>query len=805
MIGILTEKPSAMRNFAKALGGTRGMYNGEEYILVAARGHLYEFSKPEQQVAPALVSQYKSWALDNLPWKEQDFQWKREKKKDTATTIQTIQSTLSQCDEIVIATDVDPTGEGELLAWEILDEANIRAKKYSRMYFDDESVKQVQKAFVSRKQIPSMLQDMDYVKALYRSKWDFLSMQFTRVATMCGDGKSVLRQGRLKSSMVSITGDGLNALAGYKKIPFYQNRFRDENGNVFSNPDEPSFPDKKQVPKTYVDSAVIVDKKEKKATAPPKLLDLSTLSSILSGKGVKAKDVLSVYQKMYEAQIVSYPRTEDKVITPEQFDELLPKIDAIATVVGIDPGLLTHRTPRSSHVKTGGAHGANRPGPNVPKSLDDLNQYGKCAPMIYQILAQNYLATLAEDYEYEHQTGHLEKYPAFVGTANVPMKMGYKLVFSAMDEDEEVDSGKGLGTMASPFVHEGFPPKPPTPTMKWLMKQLEKHDVGTGATRTSIYADVTSDCTQYPLLKETRGKLSMTQYGEMSYLLLKDTHIGNLKITEDLQQDMRDIVAGKANPEECLHRMQQLVMDDIETMKKNSVVMRKELGVMEKVEKEKFTGMWNGKAVSFTREWSGHRFTDEECEALCNGEEIEVLGLTSKTGKTYGVTGKLTEQTYNGHKFIGFERTGFAGDSNQTAKADRCSGVWNGENISFKRDWGGHHFTDEECEALLAGKEIEILGLVSKAGKPYGVKGKLTRQNYNGHLYVGFEKTGFADSDAKIPDEWCQHVFTDDEKTMLEAGKEVQLDGCISKVGKVFACKVKWGKNDNGRQSIIIV
>ena len=60
------------------------------------------------------------------------------------------------------------------------------------------------------------------------------------------------------------------------------------------------------------------------------------------------------------------------------------------------------------------------------------------------------------------------------------------------------------------------PPKPPAPTMRWLMKQLEKHDVGTGATRTSIYADVTNENSKYPLLVEIpdmnghiEGKISL--------------------------------------------------------------------------------------------------------------------------------------------------------------------------------------------------------------------------------------------------------------------------------------------------------
>ncbi|NKS04691.1 hypothetical protein GS528_27965 [Rhodococcus hoagii] len=92
-------------------------------------------------------------------------------------------------------------------------------------------------------------------------------------------------------------------------------------------------------------------------------MDLAALSSLLSKKGFGAKNVLETYQKMYEVQVVSYPRTEDKFISPEQFNELLPLVDAIAAVVGVDSAALSHRTPRKSHVKSGGAHGANRPGP----------------------------------------------------------------------------------------------------------------------------------------------------------------------------------------------------------------------------------------------------------------------------------------------------------------------------------------------------------------------------------------------------------------------------------------------------------
>ena len=745
MTGILVEKPSAARNFAKALGGLKGTYDGTPFVIAAARGHLYEYRTPDLQVPADQAAMYKSWDLANLPWDETAFAWKRVKKKDTDDLLKSIKATLGACDEIVIATDVDPSGEGELLAWEILDELSLKSKKITRMYFVDEAAGSIQKAFRDRKPLPRMQDDPDFRKAQFRSQWDFLSMQFTRIATKCGDGGSILRQGRLKSAMVQIVGDGLEALSQYKKIPYYQNRFRDENGILYTNPNEPQFPDKAQVPQTYHASDVVCDAKTRKATVPPGYLDLAGLSARLASKGFKAKAVLDVYQKMYENQIVSYPRNEDKRITPEQFNELLPLADRIAAVAGVDVKLLTHRAPRKTHVGTknpngkGVSHGANRPGPNVPARLSDLDVYGDCAQEIYRTLALNYLATLAEDYEYESQKGHVKDYPDFVGTTSVPLAPGWKLVFQ--DDADVDDAGKALGTRAEPFVFEGFPPKPPTPTWSWLKSQLEKYDVGTGATRTSTYAEVTNDRAKYPLLKDSRGKITMSEFGEMSYHLLRNTHIGDLKLTEQVYAEMDGVADGSLKAEDCLAKIRQYVLDDMKVMQDNGVDMRKALGktLQTSNAKEKYEGRWKGKMVKFTRTWAGHRFTDDECRALCAGEEIEVRGLVSaKTGREYGVLGKLTKQSYNGHEYVGFERTGFLSD------------------------------------------------------------------NPN-----GFDGQGGAGGDFKrpegVPKTWCGHRFTDDERTLLESGQPLLVTDAVSKkTGKKFSCTLTYEKReDTGEMGIV--
>lgn len=707
MTGILCEKPSAARNFAKALGGSKGTFDGTEYVIVNTVGHVYEFKKPAEQVDRSLEARYKSWNLSNLPWNENDFQWKREKKSGAEDVLRTLKSVLGKCDEIVMAGDVDASGEGGYIDAEIIWELKLKPKKLTRMYFVDESAPELRKAFKNRKAVPDLARHDEILKADFRSKWDFMSMQWSRIATACGDGKSVLRQGRLKSAMVLIVGDQLKKIAEYKKVPFYQNRFRDENGVVYTNPEEPQFPDKKQVPATYHVSKVVLDNKAMKSSAPPKLMDLAALSSVLAGKGHKAKTVLAVYQKMYEDQIVSYPRTDDKTITPEQFNDLLPHVDAIARVAGVDPAVLTHRRPRPTHVKEGGSHGANRPGPNVPSSLSALSSYGACAADIYVVLAKSFLAMLCEDYEYEAQKGHVADYPKFTGSASVPKKAGWKAVLGGIaDDDDEDVNAKGPGTTADPFVHEGFPPKPASPTMKWLMKQLEKYDVGTGATRTSTYADVTSDKAKFPLLTDKRGKIGMTEYGEMSYTLLPGTHIGDLKVTERVQRQMADIAAGKTTASACLNEIQAMILDDIEIMRRNGAGIKKGASSgMEGIEKEYAQGKWNGKDIRFNRTYCGHRFTDDEVAGLLGGGEIEVKGMVGKSGKPFDAKGHLEDQEFNGHKFVGFKITGF---------------LDGGKAGGPPASWSGHKFTEDEIALLEMGKVLELTDLVSKrTGKPY--------------------------------------------------------------------------------------
>lgn len=713
-VGILAEKPSAARNFAKALGGQSGTYNGESYVIAFARGHLFELKQPVDQVAPAKRERYGSWALKDLPWDVTDFAFEREKKKDTSKLLADIKKTLSSCDSIAVCTDLDPSGEGFLLAWEIIAALGLNTKPIYRMYFTDESPASIQKAFVSRKRIASPEDHDEYRMAWLRSRWDFLSMQWTRIASQLAGQRIVVRQGRLKSAMVVLVGDQLTAHKAWKKVPFYEPRFRDENGVMYIDPDATRCARESDVDLSGLHaSSVTVDSKTMKRSGPPRMLDLAGLSALLSAKGVKAADVLKIYQKMYEAQVVSYPRTEDKHVTKEQYAELVRNAPAIARVVGIDPSLLTHTAARSTHVKDSGAHGANRPGPNIPSSLAEVEKtYGKTGAMIYELLARSALAVLAEDYEYEAQKGHVTDFPAYVGSCSVPKKPGWKAVLggaSMADDDDDANNGAGLGTQAKPFVHEGVPPRPAAPTVKWLMKQLEKRDVGTGATRTSTFAEVSSSKSRYPLMSETRGKIDLTETGEISYRLLPGTHIGDLSITERVFSDMKAVAKGEKQADDVLAEVARLVTDDIAVMTANAQTMRKDLGMGDYVEKEYFEGTWDktGAHVRFNRTWSGHRFTDQECMGLLAGKDIEITATSRKTGEDFTVIGALGESEFQGRTFIGFTPD----FTKPTSAAKR--GV-------APKSMLGVKLSDEQREKIEAGEKVLVKGMKSKkSGKNF--------------------------------------------------------------------------------------
>lgn len=678
---IITEKPSARKNFEKALGGKTGHFLDFDYELTNLRGHVMQLKGPEHQVPKELQEKLLSWKLEHLPWDLDQFAWKNTyiksknlrtgKLESTKALLDGIKQQAQKADAIIIATDNDPSGEGELLAWEAIQAIRWQGQVL-RVDFMDESSKSIQKAFTKLRDVSDPTQDGALLMGMARSRWDFASMQLTRIATKGAEKqgyKLLSRQGRLKSAMIYKVYEQEQAIKNYQRIPFFEARYKDDKGNVYARdvkgldviPFRYLNADDAQQEMTsgqypLIGTPEISSDIEKRQT-PPKLLDLSSLSAVLAKEGFKAKEVLVTYQKMYEAQIVSYPRTEDRTITPEQFNEMLPKVDEIAQVVQVDSNLLTHRIARKTHVKEEGAHGANRPGVVIPTSLTSLQKFGSSGPRIYEVLAKNFLAMLAEDYIYRQIKAKITEAPIFVTVINIPVKLNWKLVYQDEDAKQETLATTGIGHSANMFVHEGQNPKPQQPTWQWLKTFLEKYDIGTGATRTSTFSELSSGKNAYFI--DTKGKIKLTNEGAISAYLVKGTFIANPLITKRVFDIFKEIGRKETTLAYAQNSLNMTIKNDMPIILQNAASLadhfEKPAKRTKRVKpKEKITGLFapTNQEVSFNTKWGKHTFTAGEIADLLAGKEIDIHG-SGKT-RTYTYRGKLQHYTYKGKQTFGF-------------------------------------------------------------------------------------------------------------------------------------------------------
>lgn len=245
----------------------------------------------------------------------------------TQSRLSAVKSQLDKVDKIIIATDNDPSGEGDVLAWEVLEYIGIDKKPVYRLVFDDETPTSINKA------INKLLKHFNpvttetsaaYAKGLTRQRFDWLTMQYVRVATTLAKqhqiSNNVIRESRLKSYMLNEIWHMIAAHDNYVKKPFHEPRFKDEFDHVFALPvakDGTTAAQRfdktegaQKIANQLKTAHVIADENTRKQTPPETLPDLSIISAKLSKDGASAKAVLFTYQKMYEATIMSYPRTE---------------------------------------------------------------------------------------------------------------------------------------------------------------------------------------------------------------------------------------------------------------------------------------------------------------------------------------------------------------------------------------------------------------------------------------------------------------------------------------------------------------
>ncbi len=786
---IIAEKPTAARNFQKALGGSSGVFEGDEYLIVNLFGHILAHETPEKTAYPQFKDTVGGFgSLENLPW---DYKWfDFDKKVPTGRDVNNIKNLIADIKGYlsegyipVIASDIDAMGEGDLLVMEVLTFIGYKGKIY-REYHVDETPAGFTKALREKKDVTARNDAL--TKAQTRSTLDFLTQQLVRAATVTIQTKGYrlprpVPVGRLQSVIMALVGDQIKALSEYKPSSVWESRYKLDD-LVLTAPDLPQFATKESW--NGGDLPLKAKVKEVKATpgrtAPPKALSLTALGKIMATKGISAKRTMELAQKMYDDSVLTYPRTEDNFITPEQFTESLRTLDAVITLMGMDTSVFTHRTPRKTHVKEGGSHGALRPGTNIPKDIAELDgKYGNGASTVYRTVTERFLSMFLEDTEWirhDYETEGTD--PVFKGSLRVITRKG------VTDPDEDADDIKttlpDLSKLAELYAHEVKSVAPQKPTESWLLGQLIKQNVGTASTQVPTVGRMIGKDGNFPLNSGAKASdaLVLTPIGAVGWQVAKGISLGTPECTRRYEEMVKDIVEGKLTQDMCYQQFTQTMKEDIQTIYGMSFNFDS-LG-FEKVA-EKAVGVWNGETVKIPVSHANHKFTKEELDVLFSGQVLTFDGLDFNKNPIK-VSIRLAHMTYKGKPYVGFQDAAY------------FYGKFNGEEIKFKRTYMGHEFSDAECNSLLNGAELTFEATM-KDGTKQDLKGKLAKQKTSSGIVFygvkaefplkeGYVRGTFKGQTITFKGSWSDHVFTQDEINKLLAGETITITYTSKKDGK---------------------
>lgn len=819
---ILCEKPDAARKFRDALGGRTGQSSnvgtGAPYEIVHAVGHLFELKPLEDMVDPALKDSFTSWAIKDLPFDHNQIKFQLQIKHQLNKSkklvpseyhvklYKEIQAAIGKSDTVIIATDVDPSGEGDLLAWEIINATGFKGKVLRASMVDDTPNK------IRECLLPKNLREVTFAdplvqSALARQKFDFFTIQYTRASTSLSQDNSVLpassvvREGRLKSAMTNLVGKREEEYDTFKPSSEYELAYYDEEKRKFIKAKQerhktPALAMEANANKYPDTSEVKFLKKEDKEITPPGLYDLMKLSGAVASRGHDTSTFMDTYQKMYEAHYVTYPRTEDKIITPDQlkeFKEVLPQIVKLLNIKEelIDINRFATKNLYNPNGKAKApSHGANRPGSVVPPTLEMLTQFGPLGPVIYEICARQILASFGEN-KVNHVTTYSDASTDFVHRVVENKKPGWTEILSdsSADKDDDSDNSKGHPTIGAPLklaTNEVKAKRPSLYTEATLADALAKYNVGTGATRKNTLDDVLYSKPNRKLVKKQGARLRLSPLGQLSFVLMQNTHLSDILFTQNLNNFLEKIRSGEASLSQTNQLFDRMIKNDLPKIKTNVKYLSTFPKVKQNAGFPKTSGVYapTGETVSFKSGAFEHKYTDAEIEALLKGEQIKVPAK-SKKGVPYIAVGKLENDPTYGWGFRLVDRE-FAPRKQYTGTLKAT-----GEEITFEAQFGQHEFTDAECEILLSGGSVPVSGK-SKAGKAYNMDVSL--QLLAPYKDPAGEKTWQAapkqsqaaekhtqqfiptNEQVSIPKVFMKHAFTTPELNALFTGEAIVIE-----------------------------
>lgn len=356
---LITEKPSVAMEFAKALKINANRKNGylesDEWIITWCVGHLVTMSYPEKY-----DEKLKQWRLDTLPFMPKE--WKYEIIPAVQNQFNIIQSLLHREDICEIYNAGDSGREGEYIQRLVLMMANPNPNaKIKRVWIDSQTEEEILRGIKEAKDASEYdsLSDSAYLRA----KEDYLIginfsrllsiTQGRRVAKQVNEERTSISVGRVMTCVLGIVVEREREIRNFVKKKYYKivGTFGKEENNIeaewkvnekskyfnsnklYNDTGFKKQEDAEDFIKYLKEQKAIVSeiKKSKQKENPPLLFNLAEVQNECSKKfKIKPDETLENIQELYEKKLVTYPRTDARVLSTAVAKEISKNLNGIA-------------------------------------------------------------------------------------------------------------------------------------------------------------------------------------------------------------------------------------------------------------------------------------------------------------------------------------------------------------------------------------------------------------------------------------------------------------------------------------------
>ncbi|MDO5402843.1 MAG: DNA topoisomerase [Eubacteriales bacterium] len=522
----IAEKPSVAQEFAKALhvnfSRRDGFLEAEEYIVTWCVGHLVTMSYPE-----AYDQNLKRWSFDTLPFLPKEFKYEVIPAVERQFNI--VKELLNRKDVETIYVCTDSGREGEYIYRLVEQMAQVHGKKEKRVWIDSQTEEEILKGIKNAKDLSEY--DNLCAAAYLRAKEDYLmGINFSRVLTLkygrnisnyMKTDRTVVSVGRVMTCVLGMIVRREREIRAFVKTPFYrvlgtvyvpavhENDAGDSKPVNFNLEAEWRVNDRSayaQTPYLYKENGfkekekaeelvrivseplpangIIEQLERKKETKnPPLLYNLAELQNECSKLfKISPDQTLNIIQELYEKKLVTYPRTDARVLSTAVCKEIHKNIGglkAYAPVKAFAEEILNNQMQkgiektRYCNDKQITDHYAVIP---TGQGLNNLNSLSQTAAKTYEIIVRRFLSIFFPPAQYQKVTMTVNvKNETFTASQKVQVFEGYLAVaknsFAKAKSDSENDEREENGLFEALKKYK-----------KGSIIELEKFDIKEGET-----------------------------------------------------------------------------------------------------------------------------------------------------------------------------------------------------------------------------------------------------------------------------------------------------------------------------------